>query len=1566
MTQILIVDDNEQNLYMLQILLQGHGYEVRSARNGIEALDMARRQAPDLIITDILMPGMDGFSLCREWMADEKLKCVPLVFYTATYTDPKDEAFALSLGAAKFIVKPTEPDAFGEILRQVLENHATQQLVSPGSPGQTVEVYYQQYNQALIRKLESKMAQLEEANRSLELDIVARKRAEDTLKSLYDASRVLSSSLDEESVIRTILEAVYRTLGCEHVLLSTVDEQARTIGIRHGIWNNQFDVLPAWIEMSQYELDAPDILTDIVRTGKTEIIGAWDSRFNRAIWDRFGHERFLRIFMPLKMQNRVLGVVEVAYDKQAKPAIERDDIETLMAFMDQAAAALENVHLFVETSRRAARLQATFEIDQAILAAHAPQEIAQVALSHVRRLVPGAAGYIALFEKAAAGAAHPQELVVFVTDADRITPIQAGSRFAVRGAAEFQSLLRGELITDTDLSLKLDLPPVLSALQAASFVAYAAAPLRIQGELIGILVVVSDRVQRFTAEHREILREVSNQVAVAVHSARTEAARQAESERLRALINNLPEGVLLLGRDNQIVLSNPVGDTMLGWLGIAPDEPLTHLGSYPLADILGADLASPLMLVVDEPLKNLEVAAYAVESSAAESRGTLVLLRDVTELRQVQELARQRDRLAAVGRLAGGVAHDFNNILTAIIGYTDFVRSSLCSDDPLDWPPGAELRADLEQVSLAAGRASALTRQLLIFSRKEAIKPRVFDLNTLVSSMSKMLVPLIGEDIHLMLHTTKGDESVRADPGQIEQVVMNLAVNARDAMPRGGQLIIETGHVEWDTSHRLSHSQAEAGAYVQLTVRDTGVGMSKQVLSHLFEPFFTTKAPGKGTGLGLATVYGIVQQNNGHVHVQSEPGQGTVFDIYLPHVAEQIHAVARGQRAETEPGSADERYPADKLRPADLVHPADELHPKETILLVEDEDNVRELSRRALERYGYTVLAARGPAEALLLSERYQAVIDLLLSDVVMPEMSGQELAAQIAAQRAGIKVLFMSGYTGDVMERYDIRPASNQAMPALNLLQKPFEARDLIMRVRQTLGEPGRASPASAAFAVPVSTAAPRLPETAARPPDTLQELRHGEQLCLIYSNEAERRTTMQTEAAIRQSELKLRSFIEQADDAIVLTDEQGLIVEWNHGAERVYDIERARAVGRPLWDVQYPAAFEGRRTPESDQSFKKAIQDALAAGWSPLLNALREVEIVHSDGTRRVIQTMIFAIQTDHGFILASISRDITGQKRAQESLIKSEARYRSLIEHLPAIIYETPFTSATGESGASFYVGPQIERLLGFGQKEWAGSSKLWLRQIHPDDRARVLTMLSDSHERGEPFSAEYRLVSRDGRPIWFYDEAVVVRDDKGTPLFLHGVMLEINARKQAEENLRRYAAHLALLNKLGQQIAAELDLDGVLTQAASLIQQSFGYHHVALFILDREQDELLLRADAGLYGNLFSSRQSLKVGQGMIGWAARHGKRLLANDVRREPRYINPYPELVATQSELDVPIRTGGELVGVLDVQSPDLDAFGEDDILVLETLADQIAVAIKNARLYAALAQERANGRSRF
>jgi two-component system cell cycle sensor histidine kinase/response regulator CckA len=388
-------------------------------------------------------------------------------------------------------------------------------------------------------------------------------------------------------------------------------------------------------------------------------------------------------------------------------------------------------------------------------------------------------------------------------------------------------------------------------------------------------------------------------------------------------------------------------------------------------------------------------------------------------LRQSEEQLRQAQKMEAVGRLAGGVAHDFNNVLSVILSYAELIVGDLKPADPL-W-------ADVEEIRKAASRAAGLTRQLLLFSRQQVVEPKVMDLNEVLASMDKMRQRILGEDVELVSVPAKAAGRVKVDPSHVEQVILNLVVNARDAMPTGGKLTIATANVVLDDDYARSHFPAKAGPHVMMAVSDTGMGMDRETQTRIFEPFFTTKEKGKGTGLGLSTVFGIVHQSGGNIWVYSEPGKGTTFKIYLPRVDAEL----------------------DVLTPA--VAPTT-LHGTETILLAEDEEQVRSIVLNVLLRQGYHVIPAQSGGEALLLSERHSGTIDLLLTDVVMPSMSGPELAKRLAATRPDMKVLCMSGYTDDSIVRHGVLESG------VAFIQKPITPTTLLTKVREVL-DAGRAT---------------------------------------------------------------------------------------------------------------------------------------------------------------------------------------------------------------------------------------------------------------------------------------------------------------------------------------------------------------------------------------------------------------------------------------------------------------------------------------------------------------------------
>jgi PAS domain S-box-containing protein len=508
------------------------------------------------------------------------------------------------------------------------------------------------------------------------------------------------------------------------------------------------------------------------------------------------------------------------------------------------------------------------------------------------------------------------------------------------------------------------------------------------------------------------------------HRLADEALRQA-SEALQAVIQASPLAIYALDLDGNVKSWNPAAERIFGW---SEQEVLNgrlpFLSEEELRGFYGrlerrkrGDTASALEVCrprKDGSLIELSIWSAVLRDASGAVSGWMNVAANVTERKFLEEQFRQSQKMEAVGRLAGGVAHDINNLLTVITGYGHMLLEELESKPAL--------RVNVEEILKAVERGSALTNQLLAFSRRQVAQLRLVDLNALVLEMENMLRRVIGEDVELATALSPELGKVKADPSQIQQVIMNLVVNARDAMPSGGKITIETANVVLDEEYARTHPTAVPGSYVMLAVSDTGSGIDAAARRHLFEPFFTTKEPGKGTGLGLSTVYGIVKQSDGEIAVSSTPGQGSTFRIYLPRCEET-----------TQPVPA----PAEELGP---------IRGTETILVVEDEPGVRRLVRENLEAQGYAILDAATPEEGLGVCQEYVGVIHLLLTDVIMPQMSGRELAERVASFRPGVKVLFMSGYTEDEILR------DTALGPGLAYLQKPFTPSALARKIREVL----------------------------------------------------------------------------------------------------------------------------------------------------------------------------------------------------------------------------------------------------------------------------------------------------------------------------------------------------------------------------------------------------------------------------------------------------------------------------------------------------------------------------------
>ncbi len=553
-------------------------------------------------------------------------------------------------------------------------------------------------------------------------------------------------------------------------------------------------------------------------------------------------------------------------------------------------------------------------------------------------------------------------------------------------------------------------------------------PIVHQGVLLGVLALNGPAAFELDAEDRELLESFAGQAALAIRNARLYEDARGARDFLRSIAEHSPAGIVTTDVRGHVTYFSPRAEELLGYRS-------AEVVGRAVAEFQrgGREAARTLMRRLREEgrLREHETEILASDGRWVECRfslallrdaagttiGTLAILEDTSERKRLEAQLRQAQKMEAVGRLAGGIAHDFNNLLAVIMGHSDLIKSVLRKGDGL--------AHDVEQIRRASERAASLTRQLLAFSRRQFLQPQVIDVNTLVGNLATMLHRLIGEDIQLELRLDPAAGRVSADPGQLEQVVMNLTVNARDAMPQGGQLTLETGPAMLDKTFVTAHPGSSTGAHVRLSIRDNGCGMSPDVLSHLFEPFFTTKEPGRGTGLGLSTVYGIVKQHRGYIDVQSEPGQGSTFAVYLPRVDAKPAAERAAARERLMPGG------------------------RETVLFVEDEVALRDLMHRVLAKGGYTVLAAGDGLEALALVEAHQARIDVVVTDVVMPRMSGPELATRLRTRDPGIRLLYVSGYTAD-----QLRSQTDLGADA-TLLAKPFTSDGLLRKVREVLDRP-------------------------------------------------------------------------------------------------------------------------------------------------------------------------------------------------------------------------------------------------------------------------------------------------------------------------------------------------------------------------------------------------------------------------------------------------------------------------------------------------------------------------------
>lgn len=738
------------------------------------------------------------------------------------------------------------------------------------------------------------------------------------------------------------------------------------------------------------------------------------------------------LFVPLKAKGELVGILALG-PKLSEEPYTADDQRTLTTLANQIATALENARLHEETRRRNRELvllnriiaaSATSQDLESMLHTVCQEMVLAYGVDWAWAVVLDADGSraSAVNIPGMAQAAPDREAGQLAGEAARSTTwtLEAGADPLLNHVLEHQRLVvvRAE-------GADAQLAPVREQMRAFGIATLLALPLSVEGRAEGVLSLATGKPRDFSSHEIGLALRVAEQVSGALARARLVETQQ----RLSTVVEQSAEAVMIADVDGTIVYGNPAFEQLCGhkraeFIGRSPKEFLDGKCEGTLYWQLAQCMQDKEVQQgrVASRKKNgdtytVDAIVTPVRNQAGEVVNYVATMRDVSREVQLQEQFRQSQKMEALGRLAGGIAHDFNNLLTVIHLSTRLLERHLDPQDPL-WP-------HVKRISETGQRAAALTKQLLSFSRREVVETQVLDLNRLVEDMSGMLERIIGENIHFELALAPDLAPIRLDPSQVEQVIMNLVVNARDAMPEGGRLRIETANVRIDNAYAETYPDMEAGGYVILSISDTGVGMTDEVKSHIFEPFFTTKERGQGTGLGLSTVFGIVKQNQGHIRFESEVGQGTTFTIYLPQVEATEDRVLRAVRP-AEPG----RTPPGT----------------ETILVVEDADDVRDLTVQTLTTHGYRVLAASDGLNALQVSARTEGPIHLLLTDLVMPGMGGRELVKALLPVRPEMRIMYMSAYA-------DL-PLVQQAMsdPLITFLAKPFTVETLTQKVRDLL----------------------------------------------------------------------------------------------------------------------------------------------------------------------------------------------------------------------------------------------------------------------------------------------------------------------------------------------------------------------------------------------------------------------------------------------------------------------------------------------------------------------------------
>jgi two-component system, cell cycle sensor histidine kinase and response regulator CckA len=1006
--EILIVEDSVTQAEQLKHTLEKNGLLVSVAHHAKEALVLMGNRRPTIVITDILMPDMDGYELCQQIKADANLRDTPVILLTSL-SEPKDVIRGLESGADNFIMKPYKESYLISRVNYLLLNkelrsgHTVdmgieilfdgQKYFINSERRQILDLLLSTYEGAIQKSGELELAnrelrkmrrELQTLNEHLEEQVAERTKQLEHLnrvvRAIRNVNQLITKENDRSRLIQRTCENLVATRGFNSSWIVLLDERGEPSVYGEAGLGESFFKLREGFNGSDFPLCARKALAEagvvIVKDARVECPSCPLAHLDN---DQ------ATLCTKLQHQGKIYGILTASMNSIY--ALDQEEQELFREVAEDIAFALHKMEAEVGRQHAEARFRR--------LAANASDLIYRYEFMPRR-------GFTYLNPAAATITGYtPEE---FYADPDlRYKIVHPDDRSLFKSASEGE-LPPGRLLTlrwvrkdNTLVWLELRRVPIYDE----------------EGNLVAVEGIARDISERKQAEE----------------------ALQRSEKHFRALIEDGSDIISEFDTQGIIQYLSPSIERTLGYrqkemIGrnvfdfIHPDDVARVRDSFfrgvaNPGNVYSLDLR---FRHIDGSWRVLDAVGKFVVNPQGVT-GVIVNSRDITERRKadeqvtvLQDQLRQSQKMEAIGQLAGGIAHDFNNALTVILGNAQMALMDVSKDNPL--------YKVIEEIKKAGERASNLTRQLLAFSRKQILQPEVLNLNEIVMGVEKMLRRIIGEDIQLATDLAPDLSRVEADPGQIEQVIVNLAVNSRDAMPEGGKLTIETRDVELDEKYGRAHADVTPGFYVMLAVSDTGIGMTKEVQSRIFEPFFTTKENGKGTGLGLSTVYGIIKQSKGNIWVYSEPGKGTTFKIYLPWV--------------------EKTAPMRKNSMREVQIP----HGSETVLAVEDEEMVRNIVLKSLTKYGYKVLAAPDGEEALRICKRHEGPIHLILTDVVMPGISGKEIARQAKELRPDLKVLFMSGYTDNAIVNNGILEEG------IAFIQKPFTHEGLAWKVRGVLDE--------------------------------------------------------------------------------------------------------------------------------------------------------------------------------------------------------------------------------------------------------------------------------------------------------------------------------------------------------------------------------------------------------------------------------------------------------------------------------------------------------------------------------